>query len=272
MSLERWTSDKRSYFAGAGAVGGVVSGILQNMLGVSAGAFSSWAVGTAFDGALIGGALAFAQGRYVGKAFDWPLIRKPMQIGAIGGFIGGLIAYLFMSMPMDARDLARIVGWAVGGAAVGFALSRVVPNLKQKTASIAGCAGGGVGCIGMYMIGNLWVGTAITGAAIGIVVAMAESHFRERWLEVTIKPKGISLEKERTLNITLGDKFVLFGCSNDADVRLQEIAGAGRYFAKVSLAGDKVHLEDLLKGGTRELQPDQPFEIGAAHAVLRAKV
>jgi len=158
-----------------------------------------------------------------------------------------------------------------GGLAVGHAVSRVVPNLKPVTASIAGALGGFCGCAPMYLIGALTIGLATTGAAIGLAIALAETAFRSAWLEFTIKPRGVSLEKERTLTVTLGEKPVIFGCSGASDVRLSEMPGAKAYFAKVYLSGGRVTLHDLMKERTRPLSVNEAFNLSNARIVVRAK-
>lgn len=273
--MKRLLSDKRAYFAAFGAVGGLLSSIFYGILDLDS-PFASWVVGTGFDGMCIGAMLAFGQARYVGKSFDMKAFRKAMMIGGIGGLVGGFAA-LKLGFPIaqafgGATDAGRFLGWTLGGVAVGFAVSKVVPNLKLKTACVAGAVGGFVGCALMYVMSSLAAGTATTGAAIGVAIALAETAFRQAWLEVTVKPKGLTLEKERTLTVTLGDKPVLFGCAGDADVKLAEMAGAKAHFAKVSLSGGKVTLLDMTTEKTREIAVDEGFDVSNAHVVVRNKV
>lgn len=273
--MKRLLSDKRAYFAAFGAVGGLLSSMFYGILGLGS-PFASWVVGTGFDGMCIGAMLAFGQARYVGKSFDMKAFRKAMMIGGIGGLVGGFAA-LKLGFPVaeafgGAADAGRFLGWTLGGVAVGFAVSKVVPNLKLKTACVAGAVGGFVGCALMYVMSSLAAGTATTGAAIGVAIALAETAFRHAWLEVTVKPKGLTLEKERTLTVTLGDKPVLFGCAGDADVKLAEMAGAKAHFAKVSLSGGKVTLLDMTTEKTREIAVDEGFDVSNARVVVRNKM
>jgi hypothetical protein len=272
--MKHLLSDKRAYFAAFGAVGGLLSAILYGMLGFNS-PFASWVVGTGFDGMCIGAMLAFGQARYVGKSFDMMAFRKAMMIGGFGGLVGGFSA-LKLGFPIaeafgGASNAGRFLGWTLGGVAVGFAVSKVVPNLKLKTACIAGAGGGFFGCALMYLMSSLAAGTATTGAAIGVAIALAETAFRQAWLEVTVKPKGLTLEKERTLTVTLGDKPVLFGCAGDADVMLAEMAGAKAHFAKVSLSGGKVTLLDMTTEKAREIAVDEGFDVSNAWVVVRSK-
>lgn len=272
--IKRIFSDKRAYFAGFGAIGGLLSAFAYEMTGLDS-AFTSWVFGTGFDGFFIAASLALAQGRYTGKPFDFRGLSRTSIIGGTGGTVGGLIAF-YGGFPIaglfgGGADAGRFLGWTLGGLVVGFAVSRVVPNLKPKTASVAGAVGGFFGCALMYLIDSLAVGVATTGAAIGLAIALAESAFRSAWLEVTIKPRGVSLEKERTLTVTLGDKPVIFGCSGDSDVRLSEMPGAKAHFAKVSLSGGRVTLHDLVTERSRPLSINDAFDLSNARIVVKAK-
>lgn len=272
--IKKIFSDKRAYFAGFGAIGGVLSAFAYQMTGFDS-AFTSWVVGTGFDGLFIAACLALAQGRYAGKPFDLRGLSRTSIIGGAGGAMGGFIA-LYGGFPIaelfgGGADAGRFLGWTLGGLVVGFAVSRVVPNLKPKTASAAGAVGGFLGCALMYLIASLAVGVATTGAAIGLAIALAESAFRSAWLEVTIKPLGVSLEKERTLTVTLGEKPVVFGCSGDSDVRLSEMPGAKAHFARVSLSGGRVTMHDLVTEQSRPLSVNEAFDLSNARIVVRAK-
>ncbi len=272
--MKRIFSDKRAYFAGFGAIGGLLSGVLYAMTEPHS-PLASWLYGIGGNGLFMAAMLGIAQGRYVGKAFDVAGFLKTAVIGGGGGIIGGLIG-IYIGFPIarlfgGGVDEGRFLGWTLGGLAVGYAVSRVVPNLKPVTASIAGALGGFCGCALMYLIGSLTIGLATTGAAIGLAIALAESAFRSAWLEVTIKPRGVSLEKERTLTVTLGEKPVIFGCSGDSDVRLSEMPGAKAHLAKVSLSGGRVTLHDLVTERSRPLSVNEAFDLSNARIVVRAK-
>ncbi len=278
--MKRLLSDKRAYFAAFGAVGGLLSALLYHMIDPIS-ALSTWIVGVGANGMLTAALLAFGQGRYAGKGFNLSDLKKAVIVGGVGGLIGSVAAYN-LGFPIAkmlgvSSDVGRFIGWGLSGVAVGIAVSMVVPNLKLKTASIAGGLGAIAGCASMYLIDavisgpGLSVGLTTTSAIIGLAIAYAEAAFRQAWLEVTIKPKGLTLEKERTLTVTLGDKPVLFGCAGDADVKLAEMAGAKAHFAKVSFSNGRVTLYDMTTEKTRDLAVDQGFDISNAHVVVRSK-
>lgn len=260
-------ADKRRFFAAFGALGGVASGLLTNFFEFHTSTFSSWVLSTASDGALIAALLAFGQSRYLGKSFDMAGIRRAVLIGAVGGALGGLVG---MIGPMLAGDaFGRFAGWGLGGAAVGFAVRRVIPNLSARTALTAGGLGGLAGCLSMYLVGYT-VGVATTGAIIGLAIALGELKVRDMWLDVTIRPKGLSLEKERSIAVTLGPNPVLFGCSGDSDVRLAP-TGDAKEFASISLSGGQALLKDLVTQTSRPLAENEPFEVSNASIILRTK-
>lgn len=278
--MKRFLSDKRVYFAVFGAVGGLLSAVLYHMADPED-ALSTWIVGIGASGMLTAALLAFGQGRYAGKGFNAADLAKAVIVGGIGGLIGSLAAYN-LGFPIArmlgvSEDVGRFIGWGISGVAVGVAVAKVVPNLRYKVACIAGGLGAIAGCTLMYVINaaihgaGLTVGMTTTSAIIGLAIAYAETAFRQAWLEVTIKPKGLTLEKERTLTVTLGDKPVLFGCASDADIKVAEMAGAKAHFAKVSLSGGKVTLLDMTTEKTREIAIDKGFDISNAHVVVRSK-
>src|SRR5690242_12454949 len=84
-------SDKRVYFAGHGAIGGMLSGIAY-FVSPFEGALASWVVGGAFDGMAIATLLALGQARYLGRSFDGPRMRKALWLAGLGGAAGGLVA------------------------------------------------------------------------------------------------------------------------------------------------------------------------------------
>ena len=272
--MKKLLSDKRLYFSAFGSIGGLLSAYMYEISELE-GAMESWVVGTGLDGLFIGALLAFGQGRYVGKTFDLKALTRAILIGGVGGGVGGWVA-LTAGFPIvdlfgGSSDAGRFIGWTFGGVAVGIAIAQVVPNLRPKIACVAGGAGGFVGCGFMYLIDDLSAGTATTGAAIGLAIAYTETVFRQAWLEVTIRPNGLSLEKERTITVTLGDQPVLFGCASDADVKLAEMNGAKAHFAKISLSSGTVTLLDLATEQSRTLSIDEGLDISNAHIIFRRK-
>lgn len=279
--MKNLLSDKRAYFAFFGALGGLGSAAFYDFFEPYDHAWASWVSLVGADGLLTAGLLAIAQGLYAGKGLQAFNVRKTFIFGGIGGIIGGLIAYN-LGFPLarlfgGGEDIGRFLGWTIFGIAVGFAVTKVIPNLRARTACLAGGAGAFLGCSSMYIFGGgvgvgFYLGVALASALIGLVIAQAENVMRQTWLEVTVRPKGLTLEKERVLTVTLGDQPVLFGCAGDADVKLAEMVGAKAHFAKVSLSGDKVVWLDMTTEKSRNLAIDEEIEISNARVVVRSKV
>ncbi len=114
------------------------------------------------------------------------------------------------------------------------------------------------------------IGVAATGAIIGYAIAMIEIQTRKQWLEVTIKPFGLTLQKERTLTVTLGDKSIVFGCSPSADVQVAEVSSGGHEFAKIFLDGNRTMAKNLLTQNTSEVKLGVVYSISNAHVVMRS--
>lgn len=268
-------SDKRSYFAGFGAIGGLLSGIIFALTAPHS-PLMSWLIGIGGNGLFMAALLGFGQGRYAGKQFDFRSTLKAALVGGIGGLGGGIIGF-FIAFPIarllgGGEDEGRFLGWTLGGLAVGYAVSRVVPNLTPVRACLAGGIGGILGCALMYVIGSLTLGLVVTGAVIGLAIAFVESAFRSVWLDIVLKPRrGEASENQRTLSVTLGDDPVLFGCGSEADIKLEEVIGAGANFARVSLEEGRVIMKDLITERSSVLNIGETFYISNANVTLRSK-
>lgn len=121
--MKRFWSDKRWYFAGFGALGGLLSAFFYAALELD-GPFSSWVIGTGFDGLCIAGLLAFGQARYLGKPFDAKAFGKALLIGGVGGAIGGQVI-LYDRVANTRRNLAVDEAFEISNARVVVRSKRV---------------------------------------------------------------------------------------------------------------------------------------------------
>lgn len=273
-ALERLLRNKKLLFAGSAAIGGVLSAFFTTSFGWSSGEFTSWVLGGALDAALIGAAVVYAQNYYQTKSFHISAgLKKAAQIGLIAGCGGGMAAMLSMYV-LGAGNFGRLVGWAISGGVAGFVVSGQVPNLKQKPAVIAGAIGGAIGCLFMYMNLGYTTGVAITGAAIGLMVATAEVMFRKNWLEVEIYAQplgtGLNLAKPlRQFTVNVGTDPITVGTRGDLDVQLNRAVGvAGDHTASIYCDGEKTVYHDLLSGSRTELSAGQAFRFGECQVRL----
>jgi hypothetical protein len=272
-TLERLLRNKKLLFAGAAAIGGALSAFLTTSFGFD-GQFASWVLGGALDAAIIGAAVVYAQNYYQTKSFHVSAsLKKAVRVGLIAGCAGGLAAMLSMYV-LGAGNFGRLVGWAISGGVAGFVVSGQVPNLMQKPAVIAGAIGGAIGCLFMYMDLGYTTGVAITGAAIGLMVATAEVMFRKNWLEVEIyaQPLGSGLnfaKPVRQFTLNVGTDPITVGTRDDLDLQLNRTAGvAGSHTASIYCEGEKTVYHDLLSGSRTELSAGQPFRFGECQVRL----
>ncbi|MER2539211.1 MAG: hypothetical protein ABTQ26_08215, partial [Azonexus sp.] len=154
--------NKRILFATFAFLGGILSGIVVNVFPfIMNNSFLSWVIPGALDAALIGAMTVYAQNYYQTKCFKINdglkgAFKKGLMVGAIGGFAAYVVVQL-----LGAGNMSRSIGWAISGGVAGFVVSNQVPNLKMKTAIIAGAIGGFVGCIFMLMDFGYTLGVGI---------------------------------------------------------------------------------------------------------------
>jgi hypothetical protein len=267
-TFDRLSRNKKLLFAGAAAAGGMASGTLTTELGLASGAFSSWVLAGGLDAALIGTAVVYAQNYYQTKSLSISDgLKKAARTGLIAGCAGGLAALFGMNV-FGAGNFGRMVGWAISGGVAGYVVSQQVRNLRQKPAIAAGAAGGALGCLFMYMDFGYSTGVAITGAAIGLMVAMAEAMFRKNWLDVEVYSQalgtGLNLAKPlRQFTLNVGAEPITIGTRDGLDIRLNDVPGAAPiHTASIYCDGDKTIFHDLQSGSRAELRADEPFRFG----------
>jgi hypothetical protein len=265
VALEELARNKKALFAGAAAVGGIVSATLTQAFGLSDGAFSSWVLAGGLDAALIGTAVVYAQNYYQTKSLGISDgLKQALKEGALAGCAGGLLALICMKV-LGAGNFGRMVGWAISGSVAGYVVSQQVRNLKRKPAVLAGAAGGAIGCLIMYMDFGYTAGVAITGAAIGLMVAMAEVMFRKNWLDVEVYAQrlgaGLNLAKPaRQFTLSVGAEPITIGTRDGLDILLKQTPGiAPSHAASVYCDGEKTIFHDLQSGSRTELRAGEPF-------------
>ncbi len=275
-AFEGLLRNKKVLFAGAAALGGVVSATVTAMVIDTGSALASWAVAGAFDAVFIGSAVVYAQNYYQTKSFGITAgLKRTARDGAIAGFIGGCVALTAMSM-FGAGEFGRVLGWAISGAVAGHVVAAQVPNLKASSARYAGGAGGALGCLLMNMGLGYTFGVAVTGAAIGLMVAMAEVMFRKNWIDVELyaAPLGSGLNLAKPVHqftLSVGQDPITIGTGAAQDIRLQPRDGAApAHLASIYVVGDKTVLHDLVTSAKTELSAGQPFRLAECQLRLGA--
>ena len=265
-SFDKFLNNKKILFAGSAAIGGILSGlIITSLPGVINDNFFSWVLSGALDTALIGAMVVYAQNYYQTKSFNITSgLKQAFKKGLVAGFVGGIAAYIGMYL-FGAGNFGRSIGWAISGGVAGFVVSGQVPNLKQPTAIAAGAIGGFVGCMIMYMDFGYTLGVAITGAAIGLMVAMAEVIFRKNWLDVEIFSEvlGSGLNLSKPINqytLTIGSDPITIGSRNGMDINLKSnTRSSNAHAASIYVENEKVIFHDLITSAKTELMADIPF-------------
>lgn len=266
--MNKMLSSKPRLFVAAGALGGLLSGILFVLLSLDDNPYTSWILSGALDAALISALIICGQAYYQTKKMaELDKLKSAIRLGALIGAGGGVIALIAMNF-LSEGDLGRIIGWAISGGAAGFVVSRQVPNVNRMHAIGAGAIGGAAGCIAMGFDFGYIVGVGITGAAIGFVVALADEMLRKSWIEVTeyseiIKTNGINIAKvNNTYTLTLGSESVRLGYSSDMEIQLKpEGIPMEKDVAILTMENNKCVMINLKTGVKTELLQEKPVTI-----------
>jgi hypothetical protein len=152
-------------------------------------------------------------------------ILDPRQgvVGSVGGLAAGIIAggagQLFFSGAASIAPLeflGRIAAWGVLGALVGWGMSYFVPNLGVRAARIGGGFGGALAALGFIISSAIvgetlgrFLGAAILGYCLGIMIVLVEAATRTLWLEIRYGEREI-------INVTLGATPITIGSNNRA--------------------------------------------------------
>lgn len=273
-TLESLSRNKKVLFAGSAAIGGIISALLTVGFGLEEGAFTSWVLAGGLDAACIGVAVVYAQSYYQTKSLKvTDGLKKAAKTGIVAGCAGGLAALLGMKL-FGAGNFGRAVGWAISGGVAGYVVSQQVRNLRQTPAIVAGACGGAFGCLIMYMDLGYATGVAVTGAAIGLMVAMAEAMFRKNWIDVEVYShvlgNGLNLAKpDRQFTLNIGAEPITIGTRSGLDIELKTAPGAiPGHTASIYCDGDKTIYHDLQSGARAELSAGQAFRFGACQVRL----
>ena len=266
--MDKFLSSKRRVFVAAGALGGLLSGILFLLLSLDDNVFTSWVLSGALDAALISVFIICGQVYYQTKKIaGFEKLKAAFKIGASIGAGGGIIALIAMNI-FEEGGGGRIIGWAISGGAAGYVVSRQVPNMNRIHAIFAGAIGGAVGCIAMAFDFGYVVGVGITGAAIGFVVALADEILRKNWVEVVeyseiLKTSGINMAKVNNVyTLTLGSESVRLGYSSDMEIQLKpEGISIDKDVAILTMENNKCFMTNLKTGVKTELLQEQSVSI-----------
>jgi hypothetical protein len=133
-------------------------------------------------------------------------------------------------------------------------------------ASVAGGVGGLVGALAFLAVSVLsdvagrFVGAALLGGAIGLMVAVVEMAFRKAWLEIIYGPREVG-------TVNLGEAPVSIGSDSRACTVFAR--GAAPVAFRYRLAGGKILCQDAVTGQSHPVAAGHRQKIGALEIVIR---
>ncbi|MCL2623446.1 MAG: VWA domain-containing protein [Planctomycetaceae bacterium] len=203
------------------------------------------------------------------------MMRKPLfvprqwrivcLVAAVGGFLAGFCGdAAFQIMPV--AFIGRLVGLAILGAILAFAMSFHIANLDRRRALFGGSLGGVLGAVGFAVSTQLagqtsgrLLGAAILGACIGAMIGFIEQFYRHVWLMVLYDPR-------RFTQVNLGSHKVTVGSASTDTVFVNDAEPNAATFLAV---GDKVQYTDAR--GTQSLVPGNRVKVGNVELVVCSK-
>lgn len=204
----------------------------------------------------IGLSTALTSGQNILLRKDWLSPKQAASIfggGLITGLIAGSLSQTFFASLAQFQVLSmvgRLVGWTLLGGMLGYGISFVIPNLPKRKSLRAGAIGGFLGAIAfLCALGTLidplarFCGAFILGAAIGLMIAIAEKMAREASLIVHWGPN------EKTV-INLGERPVILGSSGDAHLYLPKEKGFPEVAALVTFREGRIEMQNKMTNST----------------------
>jgi len=169
--------------------------------------------------------LIITQTVYLKKKLVIEKIFTSALMGIFVGMISGAVAQIIFGFTSNISTLVEIISrvlcWGILGWGLGLGVSLYIPNYSKVKAMLAGLIGGIIGGaifraiieVSPDTIGRV-ISITIMGFIIGLFISFVEEVFRQAWITVVWGPKEM-----RT--IALGEKKIIFGSANNADVFLK---------------------------------------------------
>jgi len=216
----------------------------------------------------IGLSMALTGGQNILLRKPWLSTKQGITL-VCGGILTGLLAgsvsqIIFGSLGQIPymNVVGRLFGWALLGGILGYGMSFVIPNLPRSKSLRAGSIGGVMGAVVFLLALNVLpdslarlCGAVILGAAIGLMIAIAEKMAREACLIVHWGPN------ERTV-INLGDHPVILGSSPEAHLYLPKEKGFPAIAALVTFEAGQIKMENKMSNSSHELKNGNKLDLG----------
>jgi Ca-activated chloride channel family protein len=206
------------------------------------------AVWTGLLGMGIAIALLMAQKRYthhVFSVFDLTGVIGGLVVGCLAGGFGQVFFEATSGAPF-LSGIARVAAWALLGTGLGWGMGLFIPNLPRGRSALGGALGGSLGAIGFLYFSSVtsdwagrWVGAALLGGFIGLMVVLAEVASRKAWLRVSYGPAD-------AFDINLGITPIVVGSDrNRCRVLAREVAPV---IASYSFENGQTFFQDGISG------------------------
>lgn len=258
-------SRKALQFGVYGAVGGGLGSIMGEVVpfdgspGPFLGTIAKVGVWFGIIGACIAVILLIGHAFYLKRDFS---MSRSLREGGLFGFLAGATAGGIAQGAYGAigpTEVLRVICWGIAGGLLGYTLSFRIPNLGRWPGLGGGTAGGVIGgCVFIlfsFLLGQgagRFGGITAIGFFIGLMIILAETMFREAWLEISYGPKEI-----RT--VSLGLEPVSIGSDHACTVYARDVpAVAFRY----KLEQGRIVCEDVASGNTASVAPGDRKAIG----------
>ncbi|MBN9121660.1 MAG: hypothetical protein J0I06_21370, partial [Planctomycetes bacterium] len=217
-------------------------------------------------------ALVVGQNRYLGR--PWVSARQLGVIlvcGGAAGLVAGAIGQTLFGLLARGGVLPEIgflAGWLLLGGLLGRGIGFFIPNLHPLRSTLAGVAGGLFGAAAFILISKLgdadaygrFIGAALLGGCIGLMVALVEVAFRAAWLEVHYSASEV-------ITVNLGPEPVKIG--GDSRACTVWARGAADVALRFWIREGKVVCEDALNRTTSEVANGDRRRAGALEVVVR---
>ncbi|MCS6866575.1 MAG: VWA domain-containing protein [Gemmataceae bacterium] len=225
--------------------------------------------------ALVAGQHHYLRGSWLSVGGICLALMGGFGVGCLGGAAGqGL--YLLAKGNEALSIIFQVLGWSLLGALAGAGLSMFIPNMKWTLGLLGGALGGALGC-GCYLAVSGWLsssqlpggvadslgrlsGGLALGLCIGLMVTIAETVFRNAWLEIRYGAR-------ETITVTLGPEPVKIG--SDAKNCTVWARGAPPVALRFFLRDGQVICDELTQG--REVVASDGFqkEVGTLTVCVR---
>lgn len=183
-------------------------------------------------------ALVSAQTRYQRRSLNVLNMAGALLAAAGAGLAAGAAGQVLRNVLTERQlpaGLGFVAGWLLFGGLLGWGVGWFIPNLKLWRATFAGLIGGGIGGAALLaptLLGLAaatdsagatgdWAtlaaraaGTGVLGFGLGLMVAIAETLFREAWIDVCFGPES--------RRFTLGRQPISLGSSSDCTVYVRD--------------------------------------------------